>query len=300
MKKIKKINLIVLMVVVNLMLLDAVILQTSFGENIKNLISEKVETSQREGTFEEINPTKGYTLNANYNDLGPKMVSMGVIDLDKFKAADRLTEEETNFLTKGANQKIKFTRENSHFLLNFFWALGLANSSKILTDGQMQTYGGNPGNFASTGGWTLSRDNAMNYYSNSNLINLTSAQEDLVQKIASNIYRPCCDNSTAFPDCNHGMALLGVLELMAANGATEQQMYDAAKFVNAYWFPSNYYDIARYLKLNGGKDFSSMDSKTILGKNFSSSSGYGQVKKWLTERETKAPTSQQSGSSCGV
>ena len=30
-------------------------------------------------------------------------------------------------------------------------------------------------------------------------------------KIAKGIYRPCCNNSTYFPDCNHGMAMLGLL-----------------------------------------------------------------------------------------
>lgn len=299
MRRFKKIHLILLFVIINLILLDTAVLQSSIGEKLTGLISAKIENSQREGIFEEINPQKGYELNAKYNDLGLKMLSMGVIDLDKFKSSGQLTNEELNILTKGSDQKIKLTRENSHFLLNFFWAVGLANNTKILTKGEMQRFG-DPGNYASTGGWTLAKDNAMNYYSKSDLIKLTTDQENLVQKVASNIYRPCCDNSTAFPDCNHGMALLGVLELMAANGATERQMYDSAKYVNAYWFPTNYYDIARYLILNGKKSFTKTDSKEILGKNFSSASGYGQIKKWLTERETKTQVPQQGGSSCGV
>lgn len=304
MKKIKKIkfNILILgFVVLNLFILDLLLLDNLGVLKFKSLISEKIESSQRDQIFEEINPSKGYVLNANYSDLGPKMISMGIIDLDKFKNAGQLSDEELNILTKDSNQKIKITRENSHFLLNFFWALGLANNTKILTDGDMQKYGGNPGNFASTGGWTLSRENSMSYYSKASLISLTPDQEKLVQEVASNIYRPCCDNSTAFPDCNHGMALLGVLELMASNGASKQQMYDAAKYINAYWFPTNYYDLAKYLKANGGKSFSQTDGKTILGKNYSSASGYSQIKKWLTERETKNAVPQQSsGSSCGV
>ena len=38
----------------------------------------------------------------------------------------------------------------------------------------------------------------------------------IVEEIAGNIYRPCCGNSTAFPDCNHGMAMLGLIELMVS------------------------------------------------------------------------------------
>ena len=40
--------------------------------------------------------------------------------------------------------------------------------------------------------------------------------------VAENIFRPCCGNHTAFPDCNHGMAVLGLLELLASQGATER------------------------------------------------------------------------------
>lgn len=292
--------LLLILIIFNLIILDISLFNSSLVDSIKASISNKIETSQRDQIFEEINPSKGYELNATYSDLGLKMIGMGVIDLDKFKTAgEQLSDEELNILTKSSNAKIKITRENSHFLLNFFWAVGLANNTKILTDGEMQKYGGNPGNFASTGGWTLSKDSSMNYYSKSDLIKLTTDQENLVQKVASNIYRPCCDNSTAFPDCNHGMALLGVLEILAANGASEKQMYDSAKYINAYWFPSNYYDLAKYFKDKEGKDFSQIDVKTILGKDYSSASGYGAIKKWLdTKNGVEQNTGQ--GSSCGV
>lgn len=263
----------------------------------------KKEDSQRDAFFEGINPSKGYEIKVSYADLGPKMLSMGVIDLDKFKDAytqsrESLTQEQIDILTKGSNKRIKITRENSHFLLNFFWALGLGNKSKILTEGEMSK-NGDTGNFASTGGWPLSKGNSMNYYSKGDLIEMTPDQEGLVNKVASNIYRPCCDNSTAFPDCNHGMALLGVLELMASSGATEQQMYDAAKYINAYWFSTNYYDLAQYFKAKDGKDFKDVDSKLVLSKNYSSASGYMSVKKWLTDKGIiKQPPSK--GGSCGV
>ncbi len=292
---------ILVLMATNIIVIDLVLLNVPLIGNVKSLISQKVESSQRDQIFEEINPSKGYELNVSYNDLGPKMLALGVIDLDKFKNAEgQISSENLDILTKGSNQKIKITRENSHFLLNFFWALGLANNSKILTDGQMQTYGGDPSNFASTGGWTLGKDTSMTYYSKSDFIKLTPDQESLVQKVANNIYRPCCDNSTAFPDCNHGMALLGALELMAANGATEVQMYDSAKYINAFWFPSNYYDVAKYLQMNGGKSFSQTDARTILGKDFSSASGYAQIKKWLDSQNGVQQNSGQGGASCGV
>ena len=216
----------------NLLILDVAILKESGLDKLSAFLTEKRQTFEREQIFEEINPSKGYELPVSYSDLGPKMLSLGVIDLEKFKSVydqrQGFTDRELKILTSGSTEKIKITRENSNFLLNFFWALGLANNTRILTDGQMKQYG-DPSNLASTGGWTLSKENSMNYYSKGELIKLSSAQEDLAEKVASGIFRPCCNNSTAFPDCNHGMALLAILELLAANGASEGEMYEAAK-----------------------------------------------------------------------
>jgi len=198
---------------------------------VNKLVLKRKETAAKKETanlFDEINPVKGFTINAKYENLGPKMISSGVIDLDKFKqtyekSSQPLTKEQLEILTKGSDKKIKIDRDNSYFLLNFFWAVGLNNKSKVLDEGDIVKYGeGKVGNFASTGGWSLSKTQPMDYYAKSELIPMIAEQESLVQKVASNIYRPCCDNSTAFPDCNHGMALLAVLQLMAANNATEK------------------------------------------------------------------------------
>jgi hypothetical protein len=162
-------------------------------------------------------------------------------------------------------------------------------------------YGGlkEAGNFASTGGWSLAKGNSMDYFSKGDLVSLTKDQEDLVEKVSSNVYRPCCNNSTAFPDCNHGMALLGVYELMAANGATENQMYEAGKYFNAFWFPGNYYDLALYFRTKEGKSFRDVDAKTLLGSDYSSASGYQAVKQWLSSKGLIQQPPKQGGG-CGV
>ncbi len=266
---------------------------------------ETVAKKETANLFNEINPVKGFTINAKYGDLGPKMIFSGVIDLEKFKqtynkSAQPLTREQLEILTKGSNESIKIDRDNSYFLLNFFWAVGLNNKSKILDEGDMVKYGeGKVGNFASTGGWSLASSDPMNYYSKEALINLNANQEALVQKVAGNIYRPCCDNSTAFPDCNHGMALLGVLQLMAENGATENQMFEAAKYFNAFWFPSNYYDLALYFENKEGKNFRDIPAEVILGKDYSSASGWSKVKQWLANKGI-IEQPPKSGGSCGV
>lgn len=261
--------------------------------------------SDTAGIFAQINPGQGYEINAKYGDIGPKMIEMGVIDPEKFREVYRqsgqpLTPEQEEILTRGSDRKIKISQDNSYFLLNFFWAFGLGNKTKILTEGDMVKYGqGQVGSFASTGGWTLAKGDAVDYYSKRALVPLTAEQEDLVNKVASNIYRPCCGNSTAFPDCNHGMALLGILELMAANNATENEMYDGAKYINAFWFPGNYFDIALYFKNKDGKDYKDVDARQILGKDVSSVFGAQAVKQWLTEKGIVEKPPQQGGG-CGV
>lgn len=263
-------------------------------------------TASKDNLFDEINPAAGFEINASYGNLGPQMTAMGVIDPEKFKSVyeksnQPLTPEQEEILRKGSNYKIKITRDNSYFLLNFFWAVGLANKSKILDEGNMMKYGGKKGagNFASTGGWTLAKGDAMNYYSKSALIPLTKEQEERVDLVASNIFRPCCNNSTAFPDCNHGMALLGVLQLMAASGANESQMYEAGKYFNAFWFPGNYYDMALYFYNKEGKSFKDVDAKLLLSKDYSSASGWQSIKQWLSDKGLIQQPPKQGGG-CGV
>lgn len=264
--------------------------------------------SSKAGTelFAKINPPQGYEISARFGDIGPKMIEMGVIDEQKFKdtyaqSGQPLPQELQDILTKGSDKKIKITPENSYFLLNFFWAFGLANQTKILTEGDMIKYGeGQTGSFASTGGWTLTKSgNAMDYYSTRALAPLTPEQEKLVNEVASNVYRPCCGNSTAFPDCNHGMALLGIFELMASQGATESQMYQAAKYISSFWFPGNAYDNALYFKNKEGLEFEDIDGKKFLGKDVFSAFGAQAVKKWLVEKNLAQPPPKQGGG-CGV
>ena len=226
------------------------------------------------------------------------MISAGVIDkskLEEFYAGRGGLKGEEKKLMEGLdNGNLKITRENSSFVLNLLWALGLGNKNEILENGPMsdEKYGG-AGNFASTGGWTLARGNAMSHYSKHQFIVLTPDEQVLVEKVSKNIYRPCCGNSTYFPDCNHGMAMLGLLELMASQGVSEEEMYKSALAVNSYWFPDTYITIAKYLK-SQGKDWVKADPKEILGFDYSSGAGFQKIKS-KTEN-----SGARGGGSCGV
>ncbi|TSA45198.1 hypothetical protein D4R51_02255 [bacterium] len=251
---------------------------------------------------EGVLPSEGVVLPAAWGDLGTKLVNAGVIDANKFKAIyeqrGTFTDEYKNLLLGENNGKLKITAGNSGYLLNLLWALGLGNKNAILDSGEMANpaYGG-AGRFASTGGWTIAQGNAMNHYSQHKFFDLTPEQQAIVDKVSSGIFRPCCGNSTHFPDCNHGMAMLGFLELMASQGVSEQDIWNAALAVNSYWFPSNYLTIATYMK-SKGIDWKNVNPQEMLGADYSSSQGYGKIASQVSQ--IVQPQQQGGGNGCGV
>ena len=266
---------------------------------------DKSLTNQTEGNNEVgvdenlVIPQEGVELPVVWGDLGAEMIQAGVIDRQKFEALysqrGGLDEEAKKILSGLGNGKLKITQQNAGFLLNMFWALGLGNKNEILEKGPMSDpqYGG-AGNFASTGGWSLAKGDTMSHFSKHKFISLTSGQQQLVERVSKGIFRPCCGNSVYFPDCNHGMGMLGLLELMASQGVSEQDMYKIALKVNSYWFPDTYLTIAKYLKEKKGISFDQADPKEILGSDYSSSSGYQRILQEVT------PSQASGGGGCGV
>lgn len=252
---------------------------------------------------EQINPPEGYNLGVSYGDLGPQVLAAGGIDYSAFvalyEASGRpLTKEQTEILSQGSDKPIVINAENAHFLLNFFWAVGLVNTNSILTEGPITQYSeGQVERFASTGGWTLGTKPVTDLFASQVLISLTPEQQARVEEAAGLIYRPCCNNPTLFPDCNHGMAMLGLLELMASQGATVDEMLQAAKYVNAFWFPQQSLEIAIFLEATQGTSFRNADPALIVGKKMSSGSGFGAVRQHLQANGLLAEM-PSSGSSC--
>lgn len=248
---------------------------------------------------ETITPPAGVALPARWGDLGKKLAAAGVIDEPQFKALyagkGGLTLETQALLGSSTNGNLIITSKNAGTILNLLWALGLGNKNSILERGLMQDpqYGG-AGRFASTGGWTIAKGSPMDHYSAHRLVTLTADQQSLVEKVAKNVYRPCCGNSTYFPDCNHGMAMLGLLELMASQGVSESDMYKAALAANSYWFPDTYRTIARYFESKGMR-WSAVDPREVLGSAYSSAQGYARIQT-LVAPEPKV----QSQGGCGV
>jgi hypothetical protein len=253
----------------------------------------------------QINPPEGYTIPAAFGDIGPQLLAAGAIDLarfvDLYQQQDQpLTDEQLTILKKGLEANVNINPQNSYFLLNFFWALGLTNDNPILTEGPMMSGGAERvGSFASTAGWTLGARAATELFASQKIITLTEEQQARLLEVASSVYRPCCNNPTHFPDCNHGMAMLGLLELMASRGASTQEMYDAAKYVTAFWYPQQMLEVATAFQVSEKVDFAEADSKMVVSNQVASSSGFQVVHKFLAENGLleQAPSS---GGSCGV
>ena len=255
--------------------------------------------------IQQINPPGGYALPIAYGDIGPQLLSAGAIDFNQYQqiyeqAGQALADAQKTILQDGSDAQIVINQESAYFLLNFFWAFGLTNQNSVLTEGPMMQMGEDQiGQFASTGGWTIGKKPATELYASIAIVPLSPEQQLRLEEVASSVYRPCCNNPTIFPDCNHGMAMLGMLELMASQDATVEQMFEAAKYVNAYWFPQQTLEIALFHKTGQNLDFSQVDPQQVVGPTFSSGSGFQAVHQWLTENNVLEGSSG-SGSSCGV
>jgi len=206
-----------------------------------------------------------------------------------------LEAEEKMLATLVANGAIDPSKLSQVTELNLLWAYGLANKNQVLESGPImdQRYGG-PTNMASVGGWTVTTGSVMDHYNKHALVTLTSDQQSLVEKIAKGIYRPCCNNSTHFPDCNHGMAMLGLLEYLASQGATEDQIWNVAIMANMSWFPDQYQTIVQYLKIKG-IDSNTVTPQMLLDAEYSSGSGFAKI-----AAQVPQSLQQNCGNGCGV
>lgn len=198
-------------------------------------------------------------------------------------------------MTGGMEAPVTINAENSQFVVDLLWAIGLAQKSIIYTQGPFGTqYKGQEGNFASTGGWTLANGDATKYLNKFDLITLSPDQQNRVAEIAKNVYRPCCDNPTWFPDCNHGMAALGAIEMMVAKNLPDEEIYRSVLKLNSFWFPDNYLTTAVYFDRQG-TSWDKVDAKTVLGKDFSSATGAQRLQSIVGPLPGKS-----TGGSCGA
>lgn len=257
---------------------------------------------QQELITNQVLPEK-FDLGVSFGDSIIKLIDSGAIDKDKFikvyEGRTDLTLEQRKLLDEPSNESIVVTKENAGVILNLLWPLGIANKTNVLSQGPMGTqYKNEVGNFASTGGWTLGKKEGGKLFNKYAIIFLSLEQEALVTEISQNIYRPCCGNSTFFPDCNHGAAMLGFIELAAAQGVAKEEIYKKALILNSFWFPQTYVELAIYFKELKNTSWNNVDPKLVLGEAYSSGQGYLTINKELTDKGLILKA--KGGGSCGV
>ncbi len=248
-------------------------------------------------------PKSGFQSKIHLGNSIVKLVENGVIDKKKFEdiysGRGGLSKDLANVLEAPTDKPILLTNDNSIIYVNLLWPIGLSNYTSI--NRQSPVNGKSLFNFASTGGWNIGKaQNGGTYFNKFNIVSLTPDQEALVTKIAKNTYRPCCDNSTFFQDCNHGSALLGLIELGVSQGLTEDELYKEALHFNSFWFPNNYIQTALYFKINKNTDWENVDAKEVMGYNYSAISQWNKnVQAEIAKIPNLLPQTN-GGAGCGV
>ncbi len=224
----------------------------------------------------QVVPEQGHQSLVSLGDSIVSLTRAGVIDRKKIEAiyaqGGGSLQDLGVLFDEPSRRPIRLTRANAHLYVNLLWPLGLAN--RMASNSSSPVNGPSLMRFASTGGWTLGREpNGGLYFNKFPIVELTAQQEALVVEIAKNSFRPCCNNSTFFQDCNHGSALLGMLALGAAQGLDEADLYREALAFNSFWFPEHMTQMALYFKVAKGIDWADVDPKTALSAAYSSASG---------------------------
>ncbi len=227
----------------------------------------------------QVLPEKGFTIDAMWQDSISKMVKAGALDVDKLdniltkRYGQPMTEEQKKlFAGDYSNEKLTINSKNAVFVMYILWAMAKHNNNSILHDSPFAQYFQDYDIGVGKVG-----------YGDTKLISLTPEQQEIAKYTALNSYRPCCGNPTGRPDCSHGFSALGLIELMASQGYTKEQIFDAFVKFNSFWFPSTYIQDALYFKLAENKDWGAVDKELVAGKQYSSLSGSYAVKKYLQD-----------------
>ncbi len=228
--------------------------------------------------YAQVLPDEGFTLKATWGDAVSNMVEAGVLDPARLETILKQgykqdMKPEWNAILKGEDAELSIDSENSVFMMYVLWTLAKHNNVSLIHESAFaQSFEGYDIGVGRAG------------YGDTLIINLTEEQLALARSIAQNSYRPCCGQSAANPDCSHGFAALGLIELMISQGFTENEIYGAFVKVNSFWFPSTYIQDAMYFKEAEGLEWKDVDRKLVAGPAFSSIQGAAQVKNYLQNK----------------
>jgi len=172
-----------------------------------------------------------------------------------------------------SDDPLRISAASAPLLLNLLWPLGLTNRTSFNKRSPLAS-GADRGKFASTGGWRLGDQSGGELFNSAEIVTLDAAAEAAVERAARASFRPCCDNSALFQDCNHGSALLGLYQLAAAQGADAAELFRIGKLVNSYWYPQQYVAAAIYFRGFENLGWSEVEPVRLMGQRYSSASGW--------------------------
>jgi hypothetical protein len=239
---------------------------------------EKIDINKAmQDAIEQVTPAAGFTTKVKWNGIVSKMVKQGVLDPARLenvlkKRYGQDMRPQWRAVLAGENAELRINSDNAVFMMYVLWALAKSNNNQILFDSPFAKYFKNYDIGIGKAG-----------YGNVELLALTPKQQKTAKEVAEIASRPCCNNTTAQPDCSHGFSALGLVELMASQNFSKQEMFDVFVKFNSFWFPETYVKTALYFKFREGKNWSELDKELIAGKEYSSLSGAYKVKNYLKE-----------------
>jgi hypothetical protein len=86
---------------------------------------------------------------------------------------------------------------------------------------------------------------------------------------------------------------------MAAQNATPNEMFAAAQYVNAFWYPQQMLEVATFFKAAQNVDFIQADARQVVSNKYSSGSGFQTVHQWFVTNGL-LELAPNSGGSCSV
>jgi hypothetical protein len=256
-----------------------------FSPENKRLLYEEIAS--------KVVPESGYESRIALRDSIVRLVRHGVIDLGKFFALQRegvrIPGDLSHVLSEPSDEPIRLTRENAGVYVNLLWGVGLAN--RIAGNFSSPLSGSALPTFASTAGWTLGdRDEGADYFNKFQIVGMTQSQESAAIRVAKSTFRPCCDNSTFYQDCNHGSALYGLLQLGASQGLRDKDLYQEALAFNSFWFEDHYVRTALYFAVARGVAWRDVDPTQVMGREYSSLSSWRMiVQAWVDRNPDLIP-----------
>lgn len=228
--------------------------------------------------YDAVLPPEGNRTTVAFGDSILRLVRAGAIDPAKFAAlyAPRggLPDWVQRLFEAPSSEPIMISVVTAPYLLNILWPLGLATKMRFNADSPLN--GKDLSRFASTGGWRLGRaETGALYFNKVEALTLSAEEEARVLAVARNTFRPCCNNSAFLQDCNHGSAMLGLLELAASQGLSETELFRLAKTMNGYWYPTQYIEMALLFATVNDTPWKDVEPVTAVRAEFASARGWG-------------------------